>query len=223
MHHELRFVVDVRALGGIVWHDLPRRWAMSFLRQLSDYLLAFGIPGLFVVSLLDSAAVPLVGGPDGLVILLAWQKPAYFPWIVLAASLGSAIGCLVLYRIGRAGGDLALSRLASRKQVWVRKQVEENAFLAVFLSVILPPPFPTKPVILAAGLFRTPLPVFAAAVLVGRFLRYGAMAYLGYRFGEQAAQIIRSQYLTILAVLACFALLVLLTRKFLRTRRARIS
>ncbi len=193
---------------------------MQYLQRLSHYLLVLGIPGLFAVSLLDAAAIPLVGGPDGFVILLAWQKPAQLAWIVLAAALGSTIGCVILYRIGRAGGNLALSRLAERKQAWVKKQVENNAFLAVFLGVTVPPPFPTKPVILAAGVFRTPWVTFCAAVLIGRLLRYGVMAYLGFRFGDQAAQIIKSQYPTILLTLTGLALLILLTRRLLRSRAA---
>src|SRR5512142_1267335 len=96
--------------------DAQRNCAMQSLQRLTHYLLVLGIPGVFAISLLDAAAIPLVGGPDGIVALLAWQKPAQLPWIVLAAALGSTIGCAILYRIGRAGGDLALSRLAQRKQ-----------------------------------------------------------------------------------------------------------
>lgn len=194
---------------------------MQYLQRLSHYLLVLGIPGLFLVSLLDAAAIPLVGGPDTFVMLLAWREPAHLVWIVLAAALGSMIGCTILYRIGRAGGDLALSRLAQKRQAWVKKQVESNAFLAVFLGVIVPPPFPTKPVILAAGLFRTPWVTFCAAVLGGRLLRYGALAYLGFRLGDQAAQVIKNRYPLILAMLAGLALLILLMRRFLRSRVAR--
>lgn len=191
---------------------------MRFLERLNRYLLMLGIPGLFAIAFLDSAAIPLVGGPDGFVILLAWQKPEQLPWIVLAAAAGSTLGCLFLYRAGRAGGELALSRLAPEKQTWVKKRVEDNAFLAVFLGVLVPPPIPAKPVILAAGIFRTPLLVFTMAVLIGRLLRYAAMAYLGFRFGNQAVQIIKSQYLTILLLLAAIAVLVLLAKRWWRSR-----
>ena len=191
---------------------------MQCLQRLSHYLCVLGIPGLLAVSLLDAAAIPLVGGPDGLVILLVWQKPSQLAWIVLAAALGSTIGCVILYRIGRAGGDFALSRLAPGRQAWVKKQVENNAFLALFLGVTVPPPFPTKPVILAAGIFRTPWVTFCSAVFVGRLLRYGVMAYLGFLFGTQAAQIIKSQYPTMLLALAGLAFLMLLARRLLRPR-----
>jgi membrane protein YqaA with SNARE-associated domain len=193
---------------------------VSYLRRCSEYLLMMGIPGLFAIALIDSAALPMVGGPDGVIMLLSWQRPGQLPWIVLAATIGSTLGCLILYRIARAGGDVALRRLTPQRQQWVREKVERNAYWAVFLGVIAPPPFPTKPIIAAAGLFRTPLAAFAASVLAGRLLRYAVMAYLGARFGEQAAQIIRSHYLFVLAALAGIALVVFLTRRVVRPRAA---
>ena len=193
---------------------------MRFLERLSQSLMLLGIPGLFAIALLDSAAIPLVGGPDGFVILLAWQRPAQSLWIVLAASLGSMLGCLILYRIARAGGEKLLVRTAPDKQEWVKRQVEKNGFLAVFLGVIVPPPFPTKPIILAAGAFRTPLASFITAVGSGRLIRYSFMAYLGSRFGNQAAQVIRSHYPAVLLSLAGLALLIVLVRRFLGSSSA---
>ena len=111
---------------------------------------------------------------------------------------------------------MVFARITPRKREWVKRQVENNAFLAVFLGVVVPPPFPTKPVILAAGVFRTPLASFSMAVFTGRILRYSAMAYLGSRFGDQAAQVIRSHYVAILLVLAGLILLILVARRFLR-------
>jgi membrane protein YqaA with SNARE-associated domain len=191
---------------------------VRFLVRLKEYLLLFGIPGLFVISLLDSAAIPMVGGPDGVVILLSWQRPAQIPYFVLAAAAGSVIGCLILYRIGRAGGELAFARISPKKREAVRRYVEANGFLAVFLGVIAPPPFPTKPIILAAGIFRTPLISFLSAAVAGRVVRYAFMAYLGYRFGDQAAQVIRDHYPAILISMAGLAVLILIARRFLRKK-----
>jgi membrane protein YqaA with SNARE-associated domain len=187
--------------------------ALSYLEHLSRYLLAFGIPGLFALAVLDSAAVPLVGGPDGFVILLAWQRPAEFLLFALAAAVGSTLGCLVLYRIARTCGEMALTRVSPEKRAWLKRNIESNANWAVFLGVIVPPPFPTKPIILAAGAFRTPLTSFAIAVFIGRLVRYTAMAYLGARFGEQTAQVIRSHYPAVLLVLAVVGLLTFLVRR----------
>jgi hypothetical protein len=51
-------------------------------------------------------------------------------------------------------------------------------------------------------------------VFLGRLVRYSTMAWLGVRFGDQAAQVIKSHYAWILIFLAAFALLFLLARRY---------
>lgn len=161
----------------------------------------WGIPGLFGIAFLDSAAVPLVGGPDAVVVVLAWQRPLNIFLIILAAVAGSTLGSLVLYRIARAGGEMALSRFSQDKRAWVKQKLDHNAFTAVAAAVIAPPPFPTKLVILAAGAFRVNQIRFVNGVLAGRLLRYAILAYLGARFGKEAAGMIKQHYPVFLVVL----------------------
>lgn len=184
----------------------------------SLHLATFGIPGLFLIALLDAAAVPIVGGAEALTMVLAWQEPARLPLIVLAGALGATIGALVFYRLGRVGGDLALSRIDPAKQEWVKRQVTRHAFWALLVCVMLPPPFPNKPLVLAAGVVGTRLAVFATAVFTGRVVRYSVLGYLGYRFGDQAAQAVRTYYPQVLLVAAGLLLLYLLGRKILAPR-----
>ena len=192
----------------MVWDTAPR-W--------SQQLAALGIPGLFAIALLDSAAIPIVGGAEALTMVLAWREPAHLPWIVLAGALGSTIGAFVIYRIGRAGGDLALSRLADGKREWVQRLVTRHAFWALMVCVVLPPPFPIKPLVLAAGVVGTRLAVFVTSVFAGRLLRYSALGYLGFRFGDRAAEAVGDYYPQLLLAVAGLALL------FLAVRRIRSS
>ncbi len=117
--------------------DTPSQWG--------QYLATLGVPGLFAIALLDSAAIPIVGGPEALTMLLAWKQPAFLPLIVLAGALGATLGNYAFYRVGRAGGAVALSRLKARTQEWLKRQVTRHAFWALLVCVALPPPFPTKP------------------------------------------------------------------------------
>ena len=66
------------------------------LETLKNKLLTLGIPGLLLISFLDSAGVPLPGGVDLVVMLLSWQRPAHLFLIAVVASLGSVLGSLVL-------------------------------------------------------------------------------------------------------------------------------
>lgn len=189
---------------------------MRFLDRLNRFLLVLGIPGLFLIALLDSAAIPMAGGPDAVVMLLAWKRPDRIWLIVVAATIGSTLGCLVLYRIGRAGGELALARFSEARRAWVREKLDRNAFWTVFASVTIPPPFPTKPVILASGVFRMRLDMFLVGVLTGRLLRYGVVAYLGAHFGRQAAAVFKACSPLILLGIVATILLFLVVRQLRR-------
>jgi membrane protein YqaA with SNARE-associated domain len=178
-----------------------------------------GIPGLLAISFLDSAAIPLAGGPDAIILLLAWKRPEMTSLIVLAATIGSTLGCLVLYGIGYKGGEKALSRFNPEKIAWVERKMQKNGLLAVTASVLAPPPFPTKLVILAAGVLRTGRLRLSAGVFIGRLIRYSFMGYLAARFGDRAALVLKEQYPMISLIIIGCILLVLLIRS-LKSRAA---
>ena len=167
-----------------------------------DNLLALGVPGLFLIALLDSAGVPLPGGVDVVLMLLSWQRPSLFVVIALVAAVGSTIGCLVLYRVGRTGGEIALGRLNPAKRRWVTDKVLKNDILAMMVAVLAPPPLPTKVFMLVAGGVGMPVPRFVAAVFTGRMIRFGGEAYLAVRLGDQALETLQRYYPLVGAVLA---------------------
>lgn len=186
---------------------------------LRDSLLALGIPGLFLIAFLDSAGVPLPGGVDVVVLLLAWQQPSLFVWIALAASTGSTLGCLVLYRIGRTGGDRAVRRLDPGKREWVTRKVRENDVFAMLVAVLAPPPFPAKVFMLVAGIVGMSWIRFAGAIFVGRMIRFTGEAYLAVRLGDRAVETLQEHYPTIGAALALAVILYLGVKRFRKRRR----
>lgn len=184
--------------------------------SIKEQLLAFGLPGLFVIAFLDSAGVPLPGGVDLVVMLLSWQSPSLFVLVALIASLGSAAGCWVLYRIARVGGDAMLARFPKEKQEWVTDKVRRNDVLAVSVAMLGPPPFPTKLFILVAGVVRMDWRRFVAAVFFGRLVRYLGEAYLAVRLGDQAMATLQQHYSTIAIALALGVVLFLVGRRLIR-------
>jgi len=190
---------------------------LRFFARLNEYLLFMGIPGLLVISFLDSAAIPMAGGPDAVIVLLSWRSPAMTYLIVLAAAIGSTLGCLVLYGIGKKGGAKALSRFSAERVAWIERKMQEYGSWAVFAAVMAPPPFPTKPFILAAGVLQAGKRRFAASVFAGRLVRYSLLGYLGAKFGDQSAKIIKSHYPEIFIALLCGILLIVLIR-FIRNK-----
>ena len=183
--------------------------------SLKEYLLAFGLPGLFAIAFLDSAGIPLPGGVDFVVMLLSWQEPSMFIVIALVAALGSTAGCWVLYRIARVGGDAMLARFPKEKQDWVTEKVRKNDVLAVTVAMLGPPPFPTKLFILVAGVVRMDWRRFVASVFLGRFVRYIGEAYLAVRLGDRAVATLQENYLTIGVALVVLVVVVLVGRRMM--------
>lgn len=199
-------------------YALRNEVCVSVLNRLSAYLAVMGIPGLLVISFLDSAAVPLAGGPDAVILLLAWHRPAMALWIALAATIGSTLGCMVLYGIGRKGGEKALGRFNPERAARMEQRMRDHGSWLIAASVMAPPPFPTKLVVLAAGVLQIGKGRFAASVFAGRLVRYLLIAYLAARYGDRAAAVIRAHYPTIGILLLGAILLILLIRK-LRGRK----
>ena len=185
-----------------------------------DALLALGWPGLVAIAILDSSGVPLPGGVDLVVILLSAQQPALFPVAALLAASGSAIGCWVLYRVGRKGESAVLARVSPKTRERVRGTVRRNEVLAVSAAMLGPPPFPTKVFVLMAGVVGMDAKRFVAAVFAGRLVRYGAEGGLAARFGDRAGQLLEDHAATIGLVLVATVLAVLLARRLAVRRDA---
>jgi membrane protein YqaA with SNARE-associated domain len=196
---------------------------LHLLNRLSELLLILGIPGLFLIAFIDSAAAPLAGGPDALVLFLAWTRPAMVYLIVLAAATGSMLGTLVMHGIALKGGEKILSRFRPEKIAWAEKKIKEHGIWTVMAGIVAPPPFPTKLIVLAAGFLHMSRWRFCVAVFIGRLVRYSLLAYLAIVFGKHAAEILKDHYQAIFLILiGSVTLLAFIRRLTLRIKAAKM-
>jgi membrane protein YqaA with SNARE-associated domain len=183
---------------------------LQFFKSLSSklgHLLALYGGGLFILSFLDSSFIPFPGLNDVALIVLASKHPARAPFYALLSTVGSLLGCCVMYGIARGGGRLAGGRRASTKGNSARRWLERNDFVAMLVMALLPPPAPLKIFVIAAGALRMNLLHFGAALLVGRSLRFVAIAWLGAHYGAKAEAYLKknltwASLVTILLVIA---------------------
>jgi membrane protein YqaA with SNARE-associated domain len=194
----------------------------SWLQKLLEWLEACGPVGLFGISLVDSIGIPLPGGPDAVMILLSANTPSMMPVYALAATTGSAIGCTILYLIARRAGLVALNRLTPAKRDKIENLLGRYDFVAVMVPSVLPPPFPFKPFVLCAGVFRLKTWRFITAIFLGRAVRFLVEGWLAIRFGEDAARIIRQHGWKVLIAVAVLVL-GLFAFNFLRARSSGAS
>lgn len=189
------------------------------LTSVKDFLVPFGAFGLFAIALLDSALIPLPGGPDAVMLLLSTQNPARMPLYALGATAGSVLGCVILYYISKRAGRRALEKFPPQKQARVKELVDRYDVLSVLVASVLPPPFPFKLFVITAGVFRLSLVRFAVAVAVGRAFRFFLEGFLAVRYGEQAKEVLAQNYPAVGIGVAVLVIIVFVLRGLLKRKQ----
>ena len=164
------------------------------LGKLSHWLLSFGPFGLLAIAFLDSVMIPMPGGVDAMLLLLATARPSWMLIYVAAATIGSTAGCVGLYKISQKAGHRALTKFSESKQKRVKDLIDRYDVLSVLVASLLPPPFPFKLFVVSAGVFRLNLLRFTIAIAAGRTFRYLLEGYLAARYGEHAKEILGRYY-----------------------------
>jgi membrane protein YqaA with SNARE-associated domain len=109
-----------------------------------------------------------------------------------SATIGSLVGCLLLYYIGKKGGAALVHRRFDSASVGrTLDAFRRHGIMAVLVPSILPPPAPFKPFVLLAGIADISPARFAIAILIGRGARYSVEGLLALWYGERAMAYMR--------------------------------
>jgi membrane protein YqaA with SNARE-associated domain len=183
-----------------------------------------GFWGAAALAAIDSSslAIPM----DIIVAGYVWADRRHFWLYAIMVGLGSAVGALVPFYLGRAGGELFLLRRVDRaKYEQLRARFERQEFFAVMVPASLPPPTPFKLFAFGAGVFEMRVLPYMAAVFCGRTLHYLVLGILTVRFGPEIVSVVvrqaRQHSWSIL--LAIGALLALLGVYLWRRQRRRVA
>jgi membrane protein YqaA with SNARE-associated domain len=198
---------------GLLWDKIT-----SGLLAIKDFLIAYGPFGLFGIALLDSALIPLPGGVDVVMILLSKGRPAWMPIYAATATLGSVVGCVMLYYISLSAGRRALERFSAKKQLRVKQLIDRYDVLSVLVASVLPPPFPFKLFVITGGVFRLSIVRFAVAIFFGRAFRFLLEGYLAAYYGDQAENLFKQYFPWISIGLALLIILAFVGRVLWRKR-----
>jgi len=158
-------------LFGIPWAKIGG-WLVKAKFWLIALMKPFGAWGILGLSLIDSAAIPL---PflDPLIVSYGVHSHAKTLLYCFMGAIGSAIGSLLPYFLGRAGGELFLLKRINRERFeTLRDRFEKQEFLAIMLPAMCPPPMPVKVFELAAGVFEMRILSYFFAIATGKFIRF---------------------------------------------------
>jgi len=176
-------------------------------------LVSWGPPGLLILAFVDSAGVPLPAGVDALLVALAAVRPRLAFLSAALATIGSTVGCLILFYLARQGGRRYLDRhTQTGKGMKLRLWFLRYGLATVFVPALLPIPLPTKVFVLCAGALGVGVTPFILVVLAARIPRYFGFAWLGMQLGQHSAAWLRGHAwhfaAAAVALLGCLLLLI---------------
>jgi len=174
---------------------LMAKWKLVILPAV----VKLGFVGAGAVALLDSSSIPVP--MDIFIAGWVWKDQSHFWLYCVMAAVGSAIGGLVPYLIGRAGGELFLLKRVNRERYdKLRIRFEKQEFLAMAIPSALPPPTPWKLFVFAAGVFEMPVVPFMLSVFCGRMVRWLVLSLLVLKLGPGAVDMVQHHAMMALMV-----------------------
>ena len=152
----------------------------------------FGIWGLGALAFIDAALFPIPTTMDGAVIGYVALDHRKFLLYCLIAAVASALGSMVPYYVGRAGGELFLLKRINRERYEkMRDRFAAQEFLAIMIPAMCPPPMPIKLFEFGAGVFEMRPQRFALAIFTGKMIQFLVCALITIYFGPTIAHAIR--------------------------------
>ena len=192
--------------GGSAPAGAPAGGTGSWVRRLYDWVLhwaetPYGVPALSILAFAESSFFPVP--PDVLLIALAISIPRRALRYALVCTLASVAGGVLGYVIGHQGYELIGARIVAfyhgeAVMEQVRVWYDQYGFFGVLIAAVTPIPY--KVFTIASGVFNFEFSTFMVASIVGRALRFFAVAGLIYAFGAPIKKFI-DRYFNLLAVL----------------------
>lgn len=163
---------------------------LSWIGQLAVQAIStLGYGGVLLFMAMESMIFPV---PSELVMpfagFLIAKGTFSWPWVILFSSLGTMIGSLLSYFIGKYGGKAFLIRYGKylfldqhdlqKTELWFAKKGDKTIFFSRFIPVV------RHLISIPAGIGKMNLKKFCIYTLIGATLWNTFLAYLGFKLGE---------------------------------------
>lgn len=183
-------------------------WLGSFSKEL---IYVLGYPGLVILMALESMVFPL---PSELVMPLAGflvAESKFSFWLVaLFSSLGSLLGSLISYYLGKYGGNPLILKYGKyllldaadlqKTEQWFQKSGEKTIFISRFIPVV------RHLISIPAGIAKMDLKKFCVYTIAGATIWNMFLAYLGFWLGERWGEVKHySEYFTVIVAVLLVA------------------
>lgn len=163
--------------GTIFFASIGLSVAFFVFRDYFKEATSLGLFGLFVVNFISSATF-FLSGPAFLTVITGGNL--YSPILVGGiAAVGASLGDMLGFAFGHSGRRLTKKKLDKHKTIrFLEKHFHRHGVLIIFILAIVPNPF-FDAIGILAGVLNYPPIRFFAIMLIGRFIRYWALAQVG--------------------------------------------
>ena len=155
----------------------------SLVRRLQKFVERVWYPPFIaILALLDNFIVIIPN--DGILISSAMLKPKRWIVFAVAVAIGSAVGAVALAALVEFKGleyilNIYPGLTKTSSWVWSDNFFKTYGLVVVFLVAVTP--FVQQPAIILASLAQVPIVELAAAIFIGRLIKFLIMAYVGAR------------------------------------------
>lgn len=164
----------------------------DLLAAVQPYVDRFGGVGMAVIAFFDTSFVSMPNVSDLLIVWQTIKNPHLWWYYAGMTTIGSVLGSMIIYYIGRRSGEAFLRKRVKPAHVdRVRTLFERYGLWAMLAIAFAPPPAPYKIFVLLAGVGGVGPGAFALAVTAGRGARYALEGVFAKAYGQEAAQFIR--------------------------------
>ncbi|MBS3117431.1 DedA family protein [Candidatus Woesearchaeota archaeon] len=179
-------------------------WIARLLEWTEKTFLPLGTVGLFLLAFIESSFFPIP--PDILLLVLALADPSRAFWFATVTTVGSVLGGIFGYAIGFYGGRMFLEKFFKKERVQkVHALFEKYGSLTIFIAGLTPIPY--KVFTIAAGTFYLNLKTFILASVIGRGIRFFALASFIFFFGEPIMSFIQTNFNTVSIIVSVILVL----------------
>lgn len=169
---------------------------------------------LFLVSFAESSFFPIP--PDLLLMPIVARLRSRWLYYAVITTVASVIGGMFGYLIGAVffnivGAFLVKTYHLEKELEYVSTLFQQNAFWAIFTAAFTPIPY--KLFTIAGGLFKINFLIFVIASILGRGMRFFAVAYLMKLFGSAVGRL-AFRYFNLLTLIFAVAVTGFIAYKF---------
>jgi len=151
--------------------------AFRFQHRLAHFR-SLGLFGIFLINLIGSSTLFIPAPAIATVVAGGVVFPPFL--VAIAASIGSALGDMLGYFLGRSGRHIILNHTEHKWLVRFKRLFTRFADILIFLFALVPNPF-FDAVGIVSGVSEFPPIRFFLEMLVARFLRNLFLASIGAR------------------------------------------